>query len=299
MLRKPEISVCIPVLNGERFLAETLRSVLAQTFEDFELVVVDNASTDRTPEILREFSDPRLRVVRNESVLSLADNWNKAVVESRAPLVKLVCGDDLLAPRCLELQREVLRAGQDLALVCARRDLINGASEPIVRNRGLRGLLGRLATPQVVRKVVRHGGNPLGEPGGALFRREHFDAVGGFDPQWHFTMDLALWIRLLEHGAFFGMRESLAAFRIRTDSLSAAQAGQAEYAEQRSFTERLSAEFEWHLSRRDRLVSAANAPGARLRREALFLLVAMHAQRLGSETDQRREGVKTPPGPGR
>lgn len=277
-MNSPAVSVCVPAYQAERYLADTVRSVLSQTFGDFELVVLDNASTDRTREILAGFTDPRLRVVRNERVLPLADNWNRAVAETSAPLVKLVCADDLLHPRCLAAQYGVLASDPGLALVCSRRDLINEEARLISRNRGLRGLLGRLPSTDVIRKIVRHGGNPLGEPGGALFRREHFDAVRGFDARWQFPMDLALWIRLLEFGDFYGMRESLAAFRIGRGSVSAG-AQRAEYAEQRFLSERLAAAPEWDVRRRDRLVGAAKAPGARLRRQALFLLAKRQAER--------------------
>ena len=83
----PKVSVCIPVYRGEAFLAETVRSVLSQTFEDFELVLLDNASTDETPHIARSFGDPRLRIVTNVTTLSQPDNWRRAVELCRAPLV--------------------------------------------------------------------------------------------------------------------------------------------------------------------------------------------------------------------
>ncbi|WAL63512.1 glycosyltransferase [Amycolatopsis cynarae] len=270
-MKGPEISVCVPAYQAERYLAETLRSVLAQTFRNFELVVLDNASTDRTAEILRGFDDPRLRVVRNSRVLPLAENWNRAVEVSTAPLVKLLCADDVLHPRCLERQYPVLAGDPGVALVASRRDLINEESRLISRNRGLRGLLGPHESQAVIRRIVRHGGNPIGEPAVALFRRAQFDAVGGFDARWFFPMDLALWIRLLEHGDFHGIRESLAAFRVTRGSLSAL-GDESLYAEQRSLSAEIANGAEWDVSRVDRLMGAAKAPAARLRRQALFLI---------------------------
>lgn len=279
----PSVSVCVPAYQAGEYLAATINSVLRQTFEDFELLVLDNASTDATAEILRGFTDPRLRVLRNPEVLPVAANWNRVIGKSTAPLVKLVCADDLLHPSCLEHQHAVLAGDPGLALVCSRRDLVNEEARLIVRNRGLRGLLGRHDSRAVIRKIVRHGGNPLGEPAGALLRREHFEAVGGFDGRWRFPLDLHLWTRLLEHGDFYGMRESLAAFRIGRGSLSA-RATRAEYAEQRSLSDRTATDPQWTVPRMDRLVGATRAPGARLRRQAAFLVARRQAEgnRLGS-----------------
>jgi len=103
-LATPSVSVCIPVYNGETYLGETIRSVLDQTYGDFELVVLDNGSTDNSGQIARSFGDRRMRIERNSSVMDLVPNWNRLISLCRSPLIKLVCADDLLHPRCLELQ---------------------------------------------------------------------------------------------------------------------------------------------------------------------------------------------------
>ena len=100
----PSVSVCIPVYNGERFLAETIRSVLDQTYRDFELVVLDNASTGRHRPHRPVLRRPRVRVETNPTTIPQPENWRDAVRLCRAPLIKLLCADDLLHPRCLEYQ---------------------------------------------------------------------------------------------------------------------------------------------------------------------------------------------------
>ena len=75
MRPQPLVSVCVPCYNGAEFLERTLESVLAQTFTDYELVVADNKSTDGTVDIVKSFSDPRIRLIQNERNLGMALNW--------------------------------------------------------------------------------------------------------------------------------------------------------------------------------------------------------------------------------
>ncbi|NMI00322.1 glycosyltransferase [Pseudonocardia sp. K10HN5] len=275
---QPSVSVCIPVYNGERFLAETIRSVLDQTYRDFELVLLENASTDASFDIMRSFSDPRIRIERNPSTLSQPDNWNRAVELCRAPLIKLVCADDLLHPRCLEFQVGPMEADPGLAVVAARRHMIDEQSRVIVPRRGLAGLLGVRTSVEVARRVVRNGANPIGEPGNVLFRREHFFAAGGWREDRRFIMDLDLWMRLLQYGEFLGLPETLAAFRIGRGSVSA-ENEQEIYDEQRLLIEELGESAHFQVRGLDLQVGRLLAPAGRARRQALFAISKLSARR--------------------
>lgn len=107
--RKPRVSIGLPVYNGERYIAETIDSHLAQTFQDFELIICDNASTDRTEQICRENAarDTRIRYVRNPGNLGAAANYRLAFELSSAEYFRWNPSDDLCGPeflaRCVEL----------------------------------------------------------------------------------------------------------------------------------------------------------------------------------------------------
>ncbi len=268
-MRPPSVSVCIPVYRGEQYLAETMRSVLDQTYRDFELVVLDNASPDATGRIARSFGDPRVRVETNPTTVPQPDNWREAVRRCRAPLIKLVCADDLLHPRCLEYQVGPMEADPGLAVVAARRHMVDERSRVLVPRRGLGGLIGVRSSVEVARRVVRNGANPIGEPGSVLFRREHYDAAGGWRPERRWVMDLDMWMRLLQHGEFLGLPETLAAFRVGRTSLSAENEA-AIYRQQKAFIEELGASPHLQVRRVDLAVGRAHAPLGRLRRRALF-----------------------------
>lgn len=270
-MHRPAVSVCIPVYNGGRFVGETIGSVLDQTFGDFEVVVLDNASTDSTAAVLNTITDPRLRRSRNSSTVPLHVNFDLAVRTSRAPLVKLLCADDLLHPRCLELQVDVLAADPTLAMVACRQYLIDGHSRVLTASRALRGLIGRCDSRWVIRRIVRSGANPIGGLGSVLFRREHFERTGGFDGRRQFTLDLEMYARLLEHGDFLGMSEALAAFRVTSKTLTS-HAGRDAYREQLETTRALSAVEIWSLPRRDLALGRLAAPWGKWRRELVFAL---------------------------
>lgn len=115
----PYVSIGLPVCNGERFLTETLDSLLAQTFESFELIISDNASTDRTQEICKDYAvkDRRIRYYRNDQNLGAASNFNRVFELSTGKYFKWAAHDDLCAPEYLERCVEVLDR-RPLVVVC-------------------------------------------------------------------------------------------------------------------------------------------------------------------------------------
>jgi glycosyltransferase involved in cell wall biosynthesis len=278
LLATPSVSVCIPVYNGETYLGETIRSVLDQTYRDFELIVLDNGSTDRSGQIARSFGDRRMRIERNSTVLPLTENWNRLIQLCRAPLIKLVCADDLIHPRCLELQVGPMEADPGLALVAARRHMIDEQSRIIVPRRGLAGLVGVHSGVEVARRVVRNGANPIGEPGNVMFRRDDFAAAGGWRSDKPSVMDLDLWMRLLQYGEFLGLPETLAAFRIGNSTLSAADEGEI-YRDQRALTDELGNSALFQVRGIDLAVGRVLAPVGRFRRRTLYAISRKAAKR--------------------
>lgn len=137
MTNTPRVSIGLPVYNGENYLAETLDCFLNQTYGDFELVIVDNASTDTTPEICQSYADRdgRIRYHRNESNIGAVRNYNKAFELSKAPYFKWAAHDDVYEPTYLEKCVAVLDQSPDVVLVhCAAR-MIGPAGELITFDR--------------------------------------------------------------------------------------------------------------------------------------------------------------------
>src|SRR5690242_1647265 len=108
MSSQPLVSVCVPCYNGAHFIGATIESVLSQTFEDFELIIVDDHSTDETVEIVQAFTDSRIRFSRNRENLGMGANWNHVLSLGLGKYVKLLCEDDLIHDECLERQVSLL-----------------------------------------------------------------------------------------------------------------------------------------------------------------------------------------------
>ena len=129
----PRLSIGVPVYNGERYVARTLESMLRQTFPDFELIIADNASTDRTEAICRECAarDPRVRYERADSNLGIVRNFNRCVTLARGELFHWHAADDLAEPTLLEKCVAALDADPSVVLAFARTMLIDETDRPI------------------------------------------------------------------------------------------------------------------------------------------------------------------------
>ncbi len=276
----PRVSVCVPAYRAERFLADTIESVLAQSFEDWEMVVLDNASPDRTGEIARSYDDPRIRVERNPETIPLAENWRAVVDRARAPYLKVLCADDVIGPDCLAREVEVLDRRPEVAIVSSRRDFITASGDVVLRNRGLDDLLGFQPPARVVDLVVRSGINPIGWPSSVLIRLDDYEAVGGFDSRWLHPIDLHLWLRLLSRGGLYGIPESQASFRISEGSMTAAMSDTG--AQHRNMLRAFVAESSWDISRR-----SLRRAGLRSRLEEVRLRLLFAAANSGRPWIQR------------
>lgn len=124
----PKVSVIVPVFNGEAFLRECIDSVLAQTMDDFELLLGDDCSSDSSRAMLTEYRDPRVRAFLNDRNMGLFANLNRLTAHATAPFVRFLCQDDALVPECLAVESEYLEANAKIALViCSASD---GQQEP-------------------------------------------------------------------------------------------------------------------------------------------------------------------------
>jgi glycosyltransferase involved in cell wall biosynthesis len=207
---RPTVSLCISAFQAERHLQATIESCLTQHDAELELVIVDNNSSDGTRGILEAVSDRRVRVIHSDTTVPIAENFNLAVQQSHGRFVKPVLAGDTLHPNCIARQAKVLEDNPDVSLVAVRTGRVDVEGKLLARGCGLTGLVGRHSAERVIRRIARSSTDPIGPPVSGLFRRDDFDCCGGCRKDLLFPMDMGLWIRLLGHGDFVGLPDTLA-----------------------------------------------------------------------------------------
>lgn len=176
---KPTVSIGLPVYNGERFLEETIESILGQTFRDLELIISDNASTDATPEICRRYAerDPRVRYSCNPENVGAARNYNTAFELSRGRYFKWQGHDDPIPPEYLERCVGALESDPDVVVAYGRQVPIDELGQPkrtgalvAARLQGRPGLESRHAAWRYLACVAMPVGHPVGPIFGVIRR---------------------------------------------------------------------------------------------------------------------------------
>ena len=216
--RLPAISVCIPTYNGAKFLAQTIESILNQTFTDFEIIVSDDGSSDKTLAIVGSFNDPRIVRIDRLSKVGAEANWNNAVANASASLVKLVCQDDILYPECLEIEVQTMSnsENQDVSFCFHLRDFVTPNSRKLRSHRVGYSNLQKYSKTEILKKVVRSGGNPIGEPMAVTMRKLSLNSAGKF--RGDYVIDLDMWSKLSDQGSALFIEQHLSAFRISKTS---------------------------------------------------------------------------------
>ncbi|HYI10640.1 MAG TPA: glycosyltransferase family 2 protein [Thermoanaerobaculia bacterium] len=212
-----KISVVMAVYNGAATLAGTMESILAQTERDFELVVVDDGSTDQTPALLMSYAqrDPRVRVI-SQANTGLTRALMRGCDEATAEIVaRHDCGDRS-HPERLRKQHALLQSDAELVLVSCDTAYLGPGGERLYVASG---------DGERVRHSLLHDGvahiRGLTHHGTAMFRREAYTAAGCYRPQFRVAQDLDLWVRMAKLGAIAFVPEVLYEARIEVNAISA------------------------------------------------------------------------------
>jgi glycosyltransferase involved in cell wall biosynthesis len=199
------VSVVLPTLNGERYIAASIESCLAQTYGLFELIVVDDGSTDGTVDVVRTFSDPRIRLVRLTENVGLPAALNRGFAEARGGYLTFTSDDNLYAPEAFATMLAALQERPEVGMVYAGQMIIDAAGS-VVRP-------ANLFPPEALAWT-----NPVG--GCFLYRRSVAQAVGEYDPRFAMAEDAHYWLRVSRRAQILQLPGRLYYYRLHSESLT-------------------------------------------------------------------------------
>jgi len=201
----PLVSVLLSVFNDEKYIYESIRSILCQTFEDFELIVIDDASNDHTAEILASFSDPRIRISRNSTNLGLTRSLNIGLDLCKGKYIARMDSDDISHPERFARQVDFLEKHPSIGVLGTNyeRITIEGTHTGKVRT--------HRSDWELVHWLINFE-NPISHPTVCL-RTNLIRQVGGYDENFRYTQDYDLWGRLARITHLANLPETLLYYR--------------------------------------------------------------------------------------
>jgi glycosyltransferase involved in cell wall biosynthesis len=220
-MQHESVTVLIPVYNAEKYLEETLKSVSVQTLDNFEILVIDDGSTDRSPEILAEYQaiEPRLKVIRQRNS-GISAALNTGIDTARGTLIARMDADDVMLPHRLERQRDFLEEHQELGFCASFMDMIDSEGRVFGEY-----CPGPLNVADLERQMAKEQPITYTHPT-VMYRTELVSWLGGYDPKYEPCEDMELFGRMILAG-FPGMvvPEKLLRYRVHGTSISGSKAG--------------------------------------------------------------------------
>ncbi|MGE0409964.1 MAG: glycosyltransferase family 2 protein [Amphiplicatus sp.] len=204
----PRLSVVMPVFNGEAYLAEAIESILGQTASDYEFLILDDGSTDRTPDIARAYAarDSRIRYLRDDANVGVARRLNQGVRLAKAPLIARMDADDVSLPGRFAAQLARLDADPELVLVGSRVVIIDPDGDELVE-------MGDAFTHEDIDGGLMASAGQLIYHPSVIYRKAAVLAVGGYDPAFRCVEDLDLFLKLAEYGRVANIQTPLLKYR--------------------------------------------------------------------------------------
>lgn len=214
---KPLVTICLPVFNNAQYLHQTIESIREQTYENIEIVAVDDCSTDNSYEILRLYEAGNFKLHKNHVNLGVKANWNKCVELSSGKFIKMMGADDLLLPECIAKQVKVIES-VNVDLVSSNRFIISDSGSVLLKL--YYPFKGYVSFKQALRRLLGSGRNIIGEPVVCLMRKDALVAIGGFSALNNYVIDIDTWAKLINPKGLYAMEDFLSSFRISSYSIS-------------------------------------------------------------------------------
>ncbi|MFC2039097.1 glycosyltransferase [Chloroflexota bacterium] len=215
LYHQPLVSVCLPTYNVEKTVENTLRSILAQTYKNMEIIVVDNVSTDNTLNIIRELKDSRIKTFSNEENLGGEGNWSRCIELANGDYIAIFHADDLYMPNIVEKQVRAFQDNPNIGAVFTLANLINEKDEVFAETSLPVGLSGKRIYYFVdIFVSILENSNFLMCPS-CIVRGKLYKELAPFDEKrFRTSADLDMWLRILDMQPITIINEKLMSYRI-------------------------------------------------------------------------------------
>ena len=210
-----KVTVLMPAYNAGKYIAESIQSVIDQTYSDWELLIMNDGSTDGTVQVVRRFDDPRIRLIENPTNLGLIKTLNHGLAEAGGEWIARLDSDDIAMPNRLELQVAYLSENPDCVLVGGRSDIID--ENGMLKKSGEFEYI--VCEPDALRWAHLFY-NPF-RHSAVTFRRDVIQALGGYPSGAKNLEDFALWSHLVAHHKTANLQEVICGYRVHSDSVLA------------------------------------------------------------------------------
>ena len=215
---QPLVSICIPTYNAEKTVMDTLQSIVNQTYQNLEILVVDNASTDETLSLLQEFNDSRIKIHRNERNIGAEANFSRCIELASGEYIAIFHADDLYLPNMIEKQVQAFQDNPSVGAVFTLAKYINDRGEKIGEAKLPVKLRGKRVYhfPQIFIRILENG-NFLMCPS-CMVRGKLYKELAPFDGhRFRTSADLDMWLRILEKCPIVILEEELMCYRISNE----------------------------------------------------------------------------------
>jgi len=212
------ISVLLPVYNGGEYLKQSLESLLNQELLQFEVLIIDDCSTDSSFDYLKNIKDPRISLYRNEQNKGLFFNLNFLVTQSKSPLIKLWAQDDIMYPNCLGSFVDFFNKYPHIGFFYSGRDIIDGHG--VIRENNKEDSTPTIISTELHARIAYYTGSIAGNIANVCIYKKSLDEVGPFNEQMKISADFDMWVRLAkDHDTGF-IREKIIQLRDHDKQLS-------------------------------------------------------------------------------
>lgn len=207
----PKVSVLMPVYNCEKYLRQALDSILAQTFKDFELIIINDGSSDSTVEILKEYSDKRIRLINNPKNLGLIKTLNIGLKIARAKYVARMDADDISFPERLQVEYDYLKKNKHVVVI--------GSWSQIIDSKGNNLKIHKNPTEYQGMKYELMFGNTMTHPS-IMMKKHIIIKEGGYSDLFNHTEDFNLYSRLIHKHVLKNLGRPLIYYRQHEESVT-------------------------------------------------------------------------------